>query len=46
MSIGTNVKKAVLTRTVDGIVNYLQVDPVRRIKGAIDFAYTFALLPV
>jgi len=50
MSIGKNVKKAVLTRTIDGIVNYLQVDPDRRINKAINTTYkignTFSLLPV
>jgi len=50
MSIGKNVKKVVLTRTIDGIVNYLQVDPDRRINKAINTAYkignTFSLLPV
>jgi MoaA/NifB/PqqE/SkfB family radical SAM enzyme len=50
MSIGKNVKKVVLTRTIDGIVNYLQVDPDRRINKAINAAYkignTFSLLPV
>ncbi|MGC9125678.1 MAG: radical SAM protein, partial [Caldisericaceae bacterium] len=42
MSIGANVKKAVLTKTVDGIVSYLQVDPERRIARAVDRAYTIS----
>jgi len=50
MSINGNVKKAVITRTVDGIMSYLQVDPERRIGKTIDTAYTisktFNFLPV
>ncbi|MGC8758042.1 MAG: radical SAM protein [Caldisericaceae bacterium] len=50
MSIGANIKKAVLTKTVDGIVSYLQVDPEKRIARAVDRAYaisnTLHFLPV
>jgi len=50
MSIGHDLKRAALTKTVEGVIGYLQKDPERNLKKAIDNLYklsnTIKLRPV
>ncbi len=50
MSLGENAKKLVLSKTIDGVVSYLQKNPERNVYKAIDtvasLANKFSFLPV
>lgn len=50
MSIGYNVKRSAITKTLDGIISYLQADPEKRLNKALNTIYrvgnTFSFLPV
>ena len=50
MSLGVNVKKALLTRVTENLINYLTVDPEKRINKSINtlykLAHTLNFLPV
>ncbi len=50
MAIGENIKRSVLTKITESLVNYLSEDPERRLNKAINTLYTvsntFSFLPV